>query len=139
MCPQKTGSRVKRALARDDTVCSLVTLFRGWTAIPNGAMASAATVQAVAEPPLYHFTVASKDWIPGKPPQRGPRLPGMTQYVAWWTCFRGIFPPFHLYTFPPSKLLSSAFYNHFYHHRKERKQYSITFTKNNGNNLHNPS
>jgi len=26
MCPQKTGSRVKRALARDDAVCSLVTL-----------------------------------------------------------------------------------------------------------------
>jgi len=26
----------------------------------------------------------------------------MTQYIAWWTCFGG--------TFPPSKILSSAFY-----------------------------
>ena len=31
--------------------------------------------------------------------------PVMTQYVAWWTCFGG--------TFPPSKILSSAFYFYF--------------------------
>jgi len=37
----------------------------------------------------------------------------MTQYIAWWTCFGGNFPPFHLFTFPLSKIqsiLSSAFY-----------------------------
>jgi hypothetical protein len=43
-----------------------------------------------------------KDWIPGKPPQRGPRLPGMTRNTTWWTCFGllSTFPPFHLSTFP---------------------------------------
>jgi hypothetical protein len=45
------------------------------------------------------------------------RLPGMTRYIAWWTCFGGTFPPFHLSTFLPSKILSillSAFYNLFH-------------------------
>jgi len=27
------------------------------------------------------------------------RLPGMTQYIAWWTCFLGTLSPFHLSTF----------------------------------------
>jgi len=46
---------------------------------------------------------------------------------------------------PPSNILLilsillSAFYNPFNHHRKERKQYSMTFTNNNVNILHNPS
>ncbi len=45
-----------------------------------------------------------KDWIPGKPPQRGPRLPGMTRNTTWWTCFGllSTFPPFHLSTPLPS-------------------------------------
>ena len=33
------------------------------------------------------------------------RLPGMTRYIAWWTCFGGTFSPFHLST---SKHLSTA-------------------------------
>jgi len=44
-----------------------------------------------------------KDWIPAQstPPNRcalwrGPRKAGMTQNIAWWTCFGGTFPPFHL-------------------------------------------
>jgi len=49
-----------------------------------------------------------KDWIPAQstPPNRcalwrGPRKAGMTQNIAWWTCFVGTFPPFHLKnTFP---------------------------------------
>ena len=43
-----------------------------------------------------------KDWIPGQVTtpnryalRRGPRQPGMTQYIAWRTCF-GTFPHFHL-------------------------------------------
>ena len=56
------------------------------------------------------------------PPDRNrsvedPGLPGMTRYIAWWTCFGGTFPPFHLSTFLPSKILSillSAFYNLFH-------------------------
>jgi len=28
----------------------------------------------------------------------------MTQNIAWWTCFGGTFPPFHLSTFPPFHL-----------------------------------
>ena len=58
-----------------------------------------------------------RHWIPAQstPPNRcalwrGPRKAGMTQNIAWWTCFGGTFPPFHLSTFPPSKILSSAFY-----------------------------
>ena len=69
--------------ARDDTMCSLgVFCFgTGWLFL--------------------------KDWITGQvtPPNRyalrwGPRQPVMTQYKAWWTCFGGTFPPFHLSTFP---------------------------------------
>ena len=74
-----------------------------------------------------------------------PGLPGMTRYIAWWTCFGGTFPPFKLSTFPPSKIQSillSAFYNPFHLftiNNDERKQYSITFTNNNSNILHIPS
>jgi hypothetical protein len=56
-----------------------------------------------------------RHWIPAQstPPNRcalwrGPRKAGMTQNIAWWTCFGG--------TFPPSKILSilsSAFYSTF--------------------------
>ena len=48
------------------------------------------------------WIIIQKDWIPGNvtPPnryalRRGPRQPGMTQYIAWRTCF-GTFPHFHL-------------------------------------------
>ena len=33
--------------------------------------------------------MASKDWIPGQPPQRGPRLPGMTRCIVLCVLFRG--------------------------------------------------
>ena len=39
--------------------------------------------QDVGNRVLFHLSpVISKDWIPGKPPQRGPQLPGMTRYIA---------------------------------------------------------
>jgi len=56
-------------------------------------------VLAVAEPPFPPSTGVSKRLGPGS----SMRLPGMTQYIAWWTCFGGTFPPFHLSTFPPQK------------------------------------
>ena len=44
------------------------------------------------------FKRFTKDWIPGKPPQRGPQLPGMTRNVVCWVFVSGIpftILPFH--------------------------------------------
>ena len=110
-------------VARDDTVCSLLALVSGPGACfqktgsrvshPRGAPS------ARDDTVLWHVGVCFgsgwmflKDWITGQATPEGPRLPGMTQYIAWWTCYGGTFPPSNILLI--LSILLSAFYYPFH-------------------------